>query len=47
MRNGWLQPLFHHWMRLKSPGQAQGIHLNNLGWFDFTRAWMVPPESEP
>ncbi|ARU93719.1 SgrR family transcriptional regulator [Tatumella citrea] len=46
LRNGWLQPLFHHWMRLKSPGHAQGIHLNNLGWFDFTRAWMIPPEPE-
>ncbi|GAA0500595.1 SgrR family transcriptional regulator [Tatumella terrea] len=42
IHDGWLQPLFHHWMRLKSPGQAQGIRLNNLGWFDFTRAWMAP-----
>jgi MarR-like DNA-binding transcriptional regulator SgrR of sgrS sRNA len=39
---GWLQPLFHHWMRLKGPEQAQGIHLNNLGWFDFKTAWMEP-----
>ncbi|GAA0468729.1 MULTISPECIES: SgrR family transcriptional regulator [Tatumella] len=46
IRDGWLQPLFHHWMRLKGPGQAQGIHLNNLGWFDFTRAWMVPPAAD-
>ncbi len=45
LRDGWLQPLFHHWMRLKSPGEAQGIHLNNLGWFDFSRVWMVPPAS--
>ncbi len=30
----WLQPLFHHWMRLKSPDRAVGIHLNNP-WFDF------------
>lgn len=44
---GWLQPLFHHWMRLKSPGQAQGMHLNNLGWFDFTRAWMAPESDSP
>ena len=43
--DGWLQPLFHHWMRLKSPGEAQGIRLNNLGWFDFTRAWMAPDVS--
>ncbi|WP_413730020.1 SgrR family transcriptional regulator [Sodalis sp. RH22] len=39
---GWLQPLFHHWMRLKGPDQAQGIHLNNLGWFDFKTTWMEP-----
>ena len=39
---GWLQPLFHHWMRLKGPEQAQGIHLNNLGWFDFKTTWMKP-----
>ncbi|CAM3813768.1 SgrR family transcriptional regulator [Rouxiella silvae] len=39
---GWLQPLFHHWMRLKGPEQAQGIHLNNLGWFDFKTTWMEP-----
>ncbi|PKE32818.1 SgrR family transcriptional regulator [Rahnella sp. AA] len=39
---GWLQPLFHHWMRLKGPEQAQGIHLNNLGWFDFKSTWMEP-----
>ncbi|MCW1876186.1 SgrR family transcriptional regulator [Erwinia sp. INIA-01] len=39
---GWLQPLFHHWMRLKAPENAQGIRLNNLGWFDFQSTWMEP-----
>jgi len=39
---GWLQPLFHHWMRLKAPANAQGIRLNNLGWFDFQSTWMEP-----
>ncbi|OHY45147.1 SgrR family transcriptional regulator [Enterobacter roggenkampii] len=39
---GWLQPLFHHWMRLKGPEHAQGIHLNNLGWFNFKTTWMEP-----
>lgn len=39
---GWLQPLFHHWMRLKAPTNAQGIRLNNLGWFDFQSTWMEP-----
>ncbi len=40
--SGWLQPLFHHWMRLKAPDQAQGAHLNNLGWFDFQTTWLEP-----
>ncbi|OWF78431.1 SgrR family transcriptional regulator [Yersinia rohdei] len=40
--SGWLQPLFHHWMRLKAPEQAQGVHLNNLGWFDFQTTWLEP-----
>ncbi len=40
--SGWLQPLFHHWMRLKGPEQARGIHLNNLGWFDIKSTWLEP-----
>lgn len=39
---GWLQPLFHHWLRLQGPAQARGIRLNNLGWFDFKSAWLEP-----
>ena len=39
---GWLQPLFHHWLRLQGPAQARGIRLNNLGWFDFKSAWLTP-----
>ncbi|WP_260391295.1 hypothetical protein, partial [Salmonella enterica] len=30
------------WMRLKSPDRARGIHLNNLGWFDFRSTWIEP-----
>lgn len=37
-----LQPLFHHWMQLKTPEHAQGAHLNNLGWFDFQTTWLEP-----
>ncbi|MGL6172901.1 MAG: SgrR family transcriptional regulator [Vibrio sp.] len=44
IHSGWLQPLFHHWMRLKGPANAQGIHLNNLGWFDFRSTWFEPAE---
>jgi len=40
--SGWLQPLFHHWMRLRGPEQARGLHLNNLGWFDFCSTWLAP-----
>ena len=42
VQSAWLQPLFHHWMRLKGPANAQGIHLNNLGWFDFSSTWFEP-----
>lgn len=42
VNSGWLQPLFHHWMSLKGPGHAQGIRLNNLGWFDFRSTWLEP-----
>ncbi|MGB5444921.1 MAG: SgrR family transcriptional regulator [Psychromonas sp.] len=45
IQSGWLQPLFHHWMRLKGPEQAQGIRLNNLGWFDFQSTWLEPAET--
>ena len=43
---GWLQPLFHHWMHLTGSEQTQGIHFNNLGWFDFTSIWIEPPETD-
>ena len=44
---GWLQPLFHHWLRLQRPLGAQGVRLNALGWFDFKSAWLAPaPDPE-
>ncbi|MFM2484838.1 HTH-type transcriptional regulator SgrR [Celerinatantimonas yamalensis] len=43
VQSGWLQPLFHHWMKLSGPKQAHGFHLNNLGWFDFQSTWFEPP----
>lgn len=46
IQRGWLQPLFHHWMRLQGPEQARGVHFNNLGWFDFTSSW-IEPENPP
>lgn len=44
--DGWLQPLFHHWMHLAGSGQTQGIHFNNLGWFDFTSIWIEPTQTD-
>lgn len=44
VHSGWLQPLFHHWMRLKGPANVQGLHLNNLGWFDFCSTWFEPQD---
>ncbi|MFC3912273.1 HTH-type transcriptional regulator SgrR [Pseudaeromonas sharmana] len=42
MTLGWLQPLFHHWLRLQGTAQARGMRLNNLGWFDFKSVWLKP-----
>ena len=44
--DGWLQPLFHHWMHLTGSEQTQGIQFNNLGWFDFTSIWIEPPVAD-
>ena len=42
LEQGYLQPLFHHWMSLSTPAQIQDVHLNNLGWFDLAKAWYLP-----
>ena len=42
VQSDWLQPLFHHWLRLQSPARSHGIRLNRLGWFDFKSAWLEP-----
>lgn len=38
----WLLPLFHSWFRLQGTRRMRGVRLNNLGWFDFKSAWLVP-----
>ncbi|OWY37359.1 SgrR family transcriptional regulator [Xenophilus sp. AP218F] len=44
-RQRWLLPLFHGWLQLQGPGRMQGLHLNQLGWFDFKSAWLEPGET--
>ena len=39
-----LTPLFNYRYQISAPPGVNGIHLNALGWFDFTRAWLPPPE---
>jgi SgrR family transcriptional regulator len=38
----WLLPLFHSWFRLQGTRRMRGVRLNDLGWFDFKSAWLVP-----
>lgn len=43
MRDGHLLPLFNYRYQVFAPPGVEGIQLNTLGWFDFTRAWIPPP----
>lgn len=43
MRGGHLLPLFNYRYQVFAPPGVEGIQLNTLGWFDFTRAWIPPP----
>lgn len=40
LKEMWIRPLFHHWLRLRCSPSAQGVKLNNLGWFDFKSIWL-------
>lgn len=42
IQQGWLFPLFHHWLQLRGPLQIRNMQLNNLGWFDFKSVWLAP-----
>lgn len=42
IQQGWLFPLFHHWLQLRGPLQIRNLQLNNLGWFDFKSVWLAP-----
>ncbi len=43
MHEGHLLPLFNYRYQVFAPPGVEGIQLNSLGWFDFTRAWIPPP----
>ncbi|BAN99635.1 hypothetical protein E05_48690 [Plautia stali symbiont] len=43
MRDGHLLPLFNYRYQVFTPPGVEGIQLNSMGWFDFTRAWIPPP----
>ncbi|ORM65784.1 peptide ABC transporter substrate-binding protein [Pantoea rodasii] len=43
MHDGHLLPLFNYRYQVFAPPGVEGIQLNTLGWFDFTRAWIPPP----
>ncbi len=42
---GYLHPLFHHWLQLHGQQSMRGVKMNTLGWFDFKSAWFAPPEA--
>lgn len=46
MHDGILLPLFNYRYQISAPPGVEGIQLNTMGWFDFSRAWIPPPLSE-
>ncbi|MCL6409490.1 SgrR family transcriptional regulator [Pantoea agglomerans] len=47
MTGGILLPLFNYRYQIYAPPGVEGIELNTLGWFDFSRAWIPPPIDPP
>ncbi|WP_288475697.1 SgrR family transcriptional regulator [uncultured Pantoea sp.] len=47
MHGGILLPLFNYRYQIHAPPGVEGIELNTLGWFDFSRAWIPPPVDPP
>ncbi|MCK1967059.1 SgrR family transcriptional regulator [Franconibacter sp. IITDAS19] len=44
MSAGIITPLFNYRYQISAPPGINGVELNARGWFDFTRAWLPPPE---
>lgn len=40
MSDGTLTPLFNYQYKISAPPGVNGLALNALGWFDFTKAWL-------
>lgn len=45
MTGGILTPLFNYQYKISAPPGVNGIALNALGWFDFSRAWLPAADS--
>ena len=43
MDEAQLTPLFNYHYQISAPPGVEGVALNALGWFDFTKAWLPPP----
>lgn len=46
MASSTLTPLFNYHYKISAPQGVDGIVLNALGWFDFTKAWLPVPADE-
>ncbi|NCH34221.1 SgrR family transcriptional regulator [Cronobacter sakazakii] len=44
MHDAVITPLFNYRYQISAPPGVNGIELNALGWFDFSRAWLPPPQ---
>ena len=44
MSDAILTPLFHYRYQISAPPGVNGIFMTPRGWFDFSRAWLPPPE---
>ena len=45
METAVLTPLFNYQYQISAPPGVNGIRLNTRGWFDFTEAWLPPPNA--
>ncbi|WP_314154328.1 SgrR family transcriptional regulator [Rouxiella badensis] len=47
MEHGSITPLFNYQYQVSAPPGVNGVQLTAWGWFDFCRAWLPPPVSQP
>ncbi|WP_333890320.1 SgrR family transcriptional regulator [Atlantibacter subterraneus] len=46
MQDAAITPLFNYRYQVSAPPGVNGICMNARGWFDFTRAWLPPPDTQ-